>query len=147
MTLSNEDVRDIVALLDATGFSELNLKTDRYHLVLHRSDRAWVQELTLTTPSNQAVAATPPPPFKAAGEFDIAAPMVGTFYRAPKPGAPAFVDIGSEVEPETVVGLIETMKLMNSVYAGCSGTIREICAQDALFVEPGALLMRVEPHK
>ena len=60
----------------------------------------------------------------------IDAPMPGTFYRAEGPGRPPFVDIGARVEPDTVVCIIEIMKMMNSVPAGVSGTIVEICADD-----------------
>ena len=69
---------------------------------------------------------------------------MGTFYRAPKPGAAPFVEVGSQVESETVVGIIETMKLMNSVYAGVSGTVIEICAANGELVDAQRVLMRVQ---
>ena len=68
---------------------------------------------------------------------------MGTFYRAPKPGAAPFVDLGSEVEEDTVVGIIEVMKLMNTVRAGMRGVITEILAADGQLVEYGSVLMRV----
>jgi acetyl-CoA carboxylase biotin carboxyl carrier protein len=74
---------------------------------------------------------------------DIVAPLLGTFYRAPQPGAPPFVDVGGSVEADTVVAIIETMKLMNPVYAGTAGTVTEICLDDGQFAEQGAILMRV----
>ena len=70
--------------------------------------------------------------------------MLGTFYRAPAPGEEPFVDVGAEVEPDTVVGLIEVMKMMNSVEAGVAGTIVEVCAENAEVVEAGAPLFRIE---
>jgi acetyl-CoA carboxylase biotin carboxyl carrier protein len=73
----------------------------------------------------------------------VAAPLLGTFYRAPRPGAPPFVEVGSRVDPDTVVGIIETMKLMNSVSAGLRGTVTEILVADAQFTPQGAALMRV----
>ena len=69
--------------------------------------------------------------------------MVGTFYRAPKPGAPRFVEVGGEVGEHTVIGIIETMKLMNSVGAGFAGEVTEILASDGHLVEAGQTLMRV----
>lgn len=69
--------------------------------------------------------------------------MLGTFYRAPKPGAAPFVSIGDRVNPETVIGIIEVMKLMNSTSAGVSGTIVEILVQDGELVEYDQPLMRV----
>ena len=75
----------------------------------------------------------------------IEAPMLGTFYRAPAPGAPPFVDVGSTVEPDTIVCIIEVMKMMNSVHAGVAGTIAEVCVENGEPVEYGARLFRVEP--
>jgi acetyl-CoA carboxylase biotin carboxyl carrier protein len=71
----------------------------------------------------------------------VRAPLPGTFYRAPMPGAPPFVEVGRRVEPDTVVGIVETMKLMNSVAAGVSGTITEIPVANAEFAERDAVLM------
>ena len=77
----------------------------------------------------------------------VRAPLPGTFYRAPMPGAPPFVEVGSRVEPDTVVGIVETMKLMNSVCAGARGTVAEILLANAQFAERDAALMwiREEP--
>ena len=71
------------------------------------------------------------------------APLPGTFYRAPMPGAPPFVEVGSRVEPDTVVAIVETMKLMNSVPAGAGGTVAEILLANAEFAERDAVLMRI----
>ena len=73
--------------------------------------------------------------------------MLGTFYRAPKPGAPPFVEPGASVEPDTVVGIIEVMKLMNAVRAGVRGVVREIRARDGALVEFGETLLLVEPQE
>jgi acetyl-CoA carboxylase biotin carboxyl carrier protein len=77
----------------------------------------------------------------------VRTPLPGTFYRAPMPGAPPFVEVGSRVEPDTVVGIVETMKLMNSVCAGARGTVAEILLANAQFAERDAALMwiREEP--
>jgi acetyl-CoA carboxylase biotin carboxyl carrier protein len=75
----------------------------------------------------------------------IAAPMLGVFYRAEGPGQSPFVDVGSRVEPDTTVCIIESMKMMNSVPAGVSGTIVEVCHENAELVEYDAPLFRVEP--
>jgi acetyl-CoA carboxylase biotin carboxyl carrier protein len=74
---------------------------------------------------------------------EVRAPLLGTFYRAPQPGAPPYVEIGSQVAADTVVAIIETMKLMNPVYAGTAGTVSEICLDDGQFAEQDAVLMRV----
>jgi acetyl-CoA carboxylase biotin carboxyl carrier protein len=71
----------------------------------------------------------------------VRAPLPGTFYRAPMPGAPPFVEVGSRVQPETVVGIVETMKLMNSVAAGVAGTVAEIAVGNAEFAERDTVLV------
>ena len=71
--------------------------------------------------------------------------MLGTFYRAEAPGQPPFVEVGSAVEPDTIVCIIEVMKMMNSVPAGVAGTIAEVVAENAELVEYGQPLFRVEP--
>jgi acetyl-CoA carboxylase biotin carboxyl carrier protein len=75
----------------------------------------------------------------------VAAPLPGTFYRAPRPGADPFVQVGDEVTPDTVVAIVETMKLMNSVHAGTTGRVARICVDSGEFAPLGALLMLIEP--
>jgi acetyl-CoA carboxylase biotin carboxyl carrier protein len=75
----------------------------------------------------------------------VAAPLPGTFYRAPRPGAPPFVSEGDAVGADTVVAIIETMKLMNSVHAGTSGRVALICLENGEFAPLGATLLLIEP--
>ncbi len=75
----------------------------------------------------------------------VAAPLPGTFYRAPRPGAAPFVGVGDAVGEDTVVAIVETMKLMNSVHAGTRGRIARICLDNAEFAAQGATLMLIEP--
>jgi acetyl-CoA carboxylase biotin carboxyl carrier protein len=161
MNLTNEDVQEILRLLENSSFDELSLQTERFKLTLRRAGSepsSWTKEQqTLSNPNisaaEQAVAPTGPSEQTAAqytspiqdGLVNVPAPLVGTFYRAPKPGAAPFVEIGSSVEENTVIGIIEVMKLMNSVPAGVSGEIVELCVQDGAFVERGATLMRIKP--
>ena len=77
------------------------------------------------------------------GLVAVRAPLPGTFYRAPRPGAAPFVEVGSRVGADTVVGIVETMKLFNSVTAGAAGTVAEICLGNADFVDRGATLLRI----
>ena len=74
----------------------------------------------------------------------IMSPMIGLFYRAPAPGEAPFVEVGTRVEPDTIVGIIEVMKMMNSVPAGIAGTIAAIHVENAQPVEYGQPLFRVE---
>ena len=76
----------------------------------------------------------------------VKSPMVGTFYRAPEPGAPPFVDIGDQVDPDTIVCIIEVMKLMNSIPAGAKGVVSQIVVTDGEAVEYGQVLMVIEPR-
>jgi acetyl-CoA carboxylase biotin carboxyl carrier protein len=78
-----------------------------------------------------------------AGLVVVRAPLPGTFYRAPRPGAAPFVEVGSRVSADTVIGIVETMKLMNSVPAGVAGTVAEFCLANAEFAAHGATLLRI----
>jgi len=78
-----------------------------------------------------------------AGLVAVRAPLPGTFYRAPRPGAAPFVEVGSRVDADTVIGIVETMKLMNSVTAGVAGVVAEFCLANAEFAAQGAALLRI----
>jgi acetyl-CoA carboxylase biotin carboxyl carrier protein len=102
-------------------------------------------------PAAPAGATSPKPQAHAPVEADMAvvvkAPMVGTFYRAPSPGAPPFVEIGDKVQADTVVCIIEVMKLMNTIHAGVAGTVREIRVENSQAVEFGQVLIVIEPER
>ncbi|HZF15097.1 MAG TPA: acetyl-CoA carboxylase biotin carboxyl carrier protein [Steroidobacteraceae bacterium] len=155
MNLTRTDVEEILKLLDASPYDELELETDRFKLTLRRAaapSSGWTQT-SETKSSAQAGKATAQPAASAAmaraddGTVPVRAPLIGTFYRAPKPGAPPCVEVGSTVSHETVVGIVETMKLMNSVNAGTAGVVTAIEAADGEFVEQDHVLMRVRPAR
>jgi len=169
--LTSDDVQDILQLLDGLPFGEMHLQTARFSLWLRRgADGEWTQEMQVRSepavipaasrpaeeaavapadgaggPAGAAGGAATAEPAAGAPEPDglraVRAPLPGTFYRAPMPGAPPFVDVGSRVEPDTVVGIVETMKLMNSVSAGARGTVEQIPLANAQFTERDAVLM------
>jgi acetyl-CoA carboxylase biotin carboxyl carrier protein len=153
MNLTREDVAEIVGLLDSSRFDELRLETDKFKLVLRRAGAGgWVQENETRAPETARTSAGPtkeavPAIALAPGTVAIRPPLMGTFYRAPKPGAAPFVEVGSVVEPDTAIGIVETMKLMNSVSAGAHGTIEAIHAQNGEYVEQDRVLMilRLKP--
>lgn len=87
--------------------------------------------------------AVPAPP-EATG-MPVAAPSVGLFWRAPSPGAPPFVDVGTRVEPEDVIGIVEVMKLMNRVPAGTSGVVTAVLVENGGMVEHGQPLVLIDP--
>lgn len=80
-----------------------------------------------------------------AADLFVKSPMVGTFYSAPSPDDPPFVKVGDRIDPETVVCIIEAMKVMNEVKAGISGTVAEILVNSSHPVEFGTKLLRVVP--
>jgi acetyl-CoA carboxylase biotin carboxyl carrier protein len=151
MTLTAADVAEIMRLVEQSGFDELNLEIDGTKISLRRGTPA---ETTVATqpggpaPAVAAATAGPgraPAPRAAADPNvqDLPSPLLGTFYRAPKPGAPPFVEVGVAVEADTIVGIIEVMKLMNTVRAGVRGTVAEVLAADGALVEFGETLLRV----
>jgi acetyl-CoA carboxylase biotin carboxyl carrier protein len=144
MSLTAADVAEIMRLVEQSGFDELNLEINGTKISLRRGAPApLAAAVQPAAPAPKAaVVATP----QAAADPDIQdlpAPLLGTFYHAPKPGAPAFVQVGAQVTEDTIVGIIEVMKLMNTVRAEMRGTITEIIAADGALVEFGATLMRV----
>ena len=79
--------------------------------------------------------------------IDVTAPLLGIFYRAPRPGDAPYIEVGSVLQEDTVIGIIEVMKLMNSVRAEVRGTVVEILAEDGSAVEEGQVLLRVSREK
>jgi acetyl-CoA carboxylase biotin carboxyl carrier protein len=152
MSLSHEDVKRLLELLDASKFDELHLETDGTKLTLRRNGAgaSVLASQSVVAPETTAVAPTvakqvTPTTTSSAGLIDIRASMLGQFYSAPKPGAAPFVTIGSKVQPDTAIAIIEVMKLMNSISAGVNGEIVEILARDGELVEFDQVLMRVRP--
>lgn len=165
MPLSDEDVREILRIIDESDLDELRIETEGLRLhVLRGGTPPSVEEPATAqggaAPEERAApdhAAMEAPQAKPGGEAKsaavaehdgtqkIEAPMIGTFYRAEAPGAKPFVEVGSRVEPDTVVCLVEVMKMMNSIQAGVSGAIVEVCAENGELIEYGQPLFRVEP--
>lgn len=158
MSLTAAEVAEIMKLLEHSRFDELSLEIDGIKLHLRRAGVTGgvLQSAAPADPARVAAApaataaSTPPAAGPAAGVppadpslSEIPSPMLGTFYRAPKPGSPPFVEVGSKVTEDSVIAIIEVMKLMNSVRAGISGTIAEILPADETLVEFGQVLMRV----
>lgn len=154
MSLSHDDVERILSLLEKSHFDELRLEADGIKLELRRNGAtagAPVASAPCAAPPAAPAAALAAPPAASAptaagaGLVDVKAPMLGAFFRTPKPGAEPFVSVGMRVEPDTVIGIIEVMKLMNSVSAGVSGEVVEILGADGQLVEYDQVLLRVRP--
>lgn len=151
MSLTAADVAEIMRLVEQSSFDELTLELDGLKLSFRRGtamtqDAATTRGTALAGGPAAVVTGTQHSETPAAPEVGfkhIESPMLGTFYRCPKPGVAPFVEIGSEVVEETVIAIIEVMKLMNTVRAGVRGTVTDIFPADGTLVEYGALLMRV----
>ena len=149
MSFSHEYVQRLLQLLDSSHFDELHLEAEGIKLSLRRNGGP-------STPSSVPMAAAPavspqsapapaiasaptPVPAPAATDslnlLEVRAPMLGVFYGAPKPGAAPFVSLGGRVGSDTAVGIIEVMKLMNSISAGVEGVLVEVLVRDGEMVE------------
>jgi acetyl-CoA carboxylase biotin carboxyl carrier protein len=148
--LTYDDLRQIVELIkSASHFSEFRLKVGDIEVSLRRSSEAAAPPGAAPQEPGAAPDQTPPRPVERsfpAGATVVRAPIVGTFYRAPSPGAPPFVEAGSAVEPASQVGIIEVMKLMNAIEAGVRGVVKEVLAANGEAVEDGQPLMLIEPR-
>jgi acetyl-CoA carboxylase biotin carboxyl carrier protein len=168
--LTYEDLLQIVELIKSSPqFAEFHLKVGDLEVDLRRGGEPRVAapagapqapksvqrshhvgggELVLEPPA--PARAAPPAPAAVRtwpeGSAVVRSPMVGTFYRAPEPGARPFVELGQEVAPDSVVCIIEVMKLMNSIPAGTSGVVSHILVEDAAAVEYGQPLIVVQPR-
>jgi acetyl-CoA carboxylase biotin carboxyl carrier protein len=161
MPLDAKDVEEIIRLLDASPYDDLRLETSDFTLVVSRSGSGSAPAGGQGGPSDRAGAAAQVPPTlvettapesrsgtgstatSAHGLVEIRSPHLGTFYRAPKPGADPFVEVGSAVDEQTVVAIVEVMKLMNTVPAGVKGEIVEILGVNGELVEYDEVLFKV----
>ena len=150
-----KDIKSIIDLMKKNSISEFELEKDSFKIRLRRGQEGGIQVLPddyVLPPAAQAhvlpasaaapVAAAPPAPTG----VEIKSPMIGTFYRAPSPEASSYCEIGTEVEPDTVVCIIEAMKVMNEIKAEVRGVITQVCIDNAKPVEFNQPLFKVNPH-
>jgi acetyl-CoA carboxylase biotin carboxyl carrier protein len=166
MELSEDDVLHILKLIDESKFDYFQLEVGELKITVSKGEpipqvssprpgavaapaaapaEAPKPSPAAAAPAQQSV--TPKTESKAAAEglLPITAPLLGTFYVAPEPGAPPFVQVGATITEDATVGLIEVMKVFNSVRAGVKGTVVEVVAQNGQFVEFGQTLFLVKP--
>jgi len=161
VSLTARDIAEITKLLEDSSFDELELELNGMKIHLRRSGgrKGDIPDLPASrakgdvpeagaSPFDSKSGMSPflPPPVDP-NLVAVRAPLLGTFYRAPKPGAPPFAEVGATVEPDSIVGIIELMKLMNTVRAGARGVVREIRAQDGTLVEYGETLLLIDPRE
>ena len=151
-----KDIKRIVELMKANDLSEFSMKDEEFELAMKRGGNE--PQVVYAAPQMAAptaaapVAAAPTAAAPAAdsaseddGLVEIPSPIVGTFYRKPAPDAELFVQVGSEVSEETVVCIIEAMKVMNEIKADVKGVVKKILVDDASAVQYGQPLFLVEP--
>ena len=166
--MTEDEVLQILDLVEKSNFDYLDLEIGDLKLTVSKSGVpaapatvSVTQAAPAAAPAAEApaapapVAAAPAPAAESApasqpvtvkeGTVAIPAPMVGTFYATPEPGAAPFVKLGDRVDAETTVGLVEVMKVFNAVSSGTAGTIDEVCVESGQFVEHGQTLFLVRP--
>lgn len=159
-SLTYKDVVDILHLIDESAtYQEFHLELGEFKLSIVRNSRdssgapalaeARLSAKEIAGTDAVAPAATSaveePPRFSVSSGIAVTSPLPGTFYRAPAPGAPPFVEVGTIVKKDDPLCIIEVMKLMNLLRAPDAGVIREICVENETIVEPGQVLMIIDP--
>ena len=150
-----KDIKSIVDLMKKNSLSEFEMEKEGFKIKLRRAanggkpEEVQVQHYlpTPAAPAGPAPAETPaaaPAPEKST-EPEIKSPMIGTFYRKPSPESESYVEVGDTVTADTVVCIVEAMKVMNEIKAEMSGVITEILVEDGSPVEFGQALFRVRP--
>ena len=152
-----KDIKAIIDLMKKNSITEFELERQDSKIRLKRGSNGGAPIVQYDEPMMAAgavpvlppVAVAPPqiaaPPVPATGEFEVKSPMVGTFYRAPSPEAASYVEIGTEINPESVVCIIEAMKVMKYSKAEVEGAITQILVENAKPVEFGQPLFKVRP--
>ena len=152
-----KDIKAIIDLMKKNSISEFEMEKQDFKIRLKRTPNGVPavvasEEANLPAYAPPAILAAPPtaPPGGAApaatGEAEIKSPMIGTFYRAPSPDAAPYAEVGTEINPETVVCIIEAMKVMNEIKAEVRGVITQILVENAKPVEFGQPLFKIRPN-
>jgi acetyl-CoA carboxylase biotin carboxyl carrier protein len=162
VSLTARDVAEILRMLEESSFDTLELDMDGVQLRLRRSgapERDVASAPAAAKPAapprgapgaasasrSAAPAASPAAAAPEPGAAAVPAPLLGIYYRAPKPGEPPFVEVGDKVQADTIIGIIEVMKLMNTVRAGVAGQVVAISAANGDLVEYGQAILWVRP--
>jgi acetyl-CoA carboxylase biotin carboxyl carrier protein len=153
------EIKELIKLVDSTSVQELEIENEGSRLVIRKPGKAEVAYVpapqavpahipaAVQAPAPEAAAPAEPAPAPARTDnlHQIVSPMVGTFYRAPSPDAPPFVNVGDRVTEKTVVCILEAMKLMNPLEAEVRGEIVDILVENGQLVEYGQPLFLVKP--
>lgn len=152
-----KDIKAIIDLMRKNSITEFELEKQDFKIRLKRGPNGGQPPVSVDEPAAAAPlqpGATPPAVGAGAGalpmpspqpEGEIKSPMIGTFYRAPSPESGPYVEVGSEVNPDTVVCIIEAMKVMNEIKAEARGIITAVLVENAKPVEFGQPLFKIRP--
>ena len=151
-----KEIRSLIDLMKKNGVAVFKMEKEGFKITLKTSGAPGSPQYISTQPlvqwsepAAQPVAITDAAPASpaaapASGGIEVKSPMVGTFYGSPSPESPAFISVGQEITPDTVVCIIEAMKVMNEVKSEASGTVTEICAENGKPVQYGQALFRLK---
>ena len=150
-----KDIKAIIDLMKKNSVTEFELEKQDFKIRLKRGINGGapvvpyedLPAMTIMQPA-AAIPVPPPsvqPPAPASNELEIKSPMIGTFYRAPSPESAPYVEVGTDVNPETVVCIIEAMKVMNEIKAEARGVITQVLIENAKPVEFGQALFKIRP--
>lgn len=146
-----KEIRTLIDLMKKNGLAVFKMEREGFKITLKTAGAEGPTQIITSgvAPAPVAVAAAPSAPVAAAAEApsnltEITSPMVGTFYASPSPDSPAYVSVGQAVTPDTVVCIVEAMKVMNEIKAEVSGVIAEIAAENGKPVQFGQALFRVK---
>ena len=157
LSMNIKDIKAIVDLMKKNAVSEFEMEEGDLKIKLKRepskgrkSEAVVVQETPVIVNAPAVAPTTPatitPAPEPVAEGLEVKSPMIGTLYRRPSPDSDPFVEVGIAVEPDTVVCIIEAMKVMNEIKAEVKGVIAEVLVEDGKPVEYGQALFRIEPN-
>ncbi|MDX6767831.1 MAG: acetyl-CoA carboxylase biotin carboxyl carrier protein [Candidatus Methylacidiphilales bacterium] len=151
-----KEIKSVIDLMARNGLTEFELERDNFKIRICKGASGAYQvaapvPMMAPAPLHHLPPAHPaahpaPPAAPASVGAAIHSPMVGTFYRSPSPDSPSYVEVGTEVTEETVVCIIEAMKVMNEIKAEVKGVITEIVAENGKPVEFGAPLFKIQPR-
>ncbi len=149
-----KDIKAIIDLMKKNSITEFELEQKDSKLRLKRGGAIGLagsgnDETNMVAPAPMAPALVPAPvspaPAANTGEVEIKSPMIGTFYRSPSPESAPYVDVGTEVNPDTVVAIIEAMKVMNEIKSELRGVITQMLVENGKPVEFGQPLFKIRP--
>ena len=148
-----KELKELIALMNENQLVEIELEREGMKIRLRKAGAGGSGDTVIVERSIPMQTAAPvmtvpslvPEAAAKAGGVEIKSPMVGTFYRAPAPEAPSFIEVGQEIQPGQVLCIVEAMKLMNEIKSEVKGRITKILVENAQPIEFGQVLFLVEP--